>query len=41
MGWVALDRAAKLAAIRDDEKLDERVGARRPRRSGRTSSRTG
>ena len=40
MGWVALDRAAKLAAIRDDDELEKRVGRRRPRRSRRTSSRT-
>ena len=40
MGWVALDRAAKLAAIRDDRGPGEAV-ARRPRtRSGRTSSPT-
>ena len=40
MGWVALDRAAKLAAIRDDEQAREGVGAPPPRRSRRTSSPT-
>ena len=40
MGWVALDRAAKLAAIRDDPKLESARGLRRPRKSGLTSSST-
>ena len=38
MGWVALDRAAKLATIRDDNARPN--GARPPRRSGRTFSPT-
>ena len=40
MGWVALDRAAKLAAIRDDTDARAGRGPRPPRRSGPTSSRT-
>ena len=35
MGWVALDRAAKLAAIRDDEQARERVGHHRRGDQGR------
>ncbi len=40
MGWVALDRAAKLAEIRGDARAGRRSGARPPRRSRRTSSPT-
>ena len=41
MCWVAMDRAAKLAAMRGDAKLQEPRGTRPPRRSRRTSSPTG
>ena len=40
MGWVALDRAAKLAAIRRRRPSSSRRGARPPKRSARTSSST-
>ena len=35
MGWVALDRAAKLAAIRGDDRLEGRVERRRGHHPGR------
>ncbi len=41
MCWVAMDRAAKLAAIRGDAEAARRRGAPPPRRSRRTSSPTG
>ena len=40
MGWVALDRAAKLAEIRGDADTRSRHGPRPPRRSAPTSSPT-
>ena len=40
MCWVALDRGARLAAIRGDERARRAPGGRRPTRSTRTSSST-
>ena len=40
MGWVALDRAAKLAEIRGDDRLADELARRPPRRSRPTSSPT-
>ena len=40
MGWVAMDRAAQLAAIRGDNKLAGHLAGHRRRRSTRTSSST-
>ena len=41
MCWVAADRGARLARIRDDERDGRRAGRRRPTRSTPTSARNG